>query len=99
MGIDKSVEKKIINEQKWISRHVCINYDPNTVMKNIPMDDMVELVWGEVFQTLKDNNELRIEAILWCGENCKGLIYANRFSGRFEFELEKDVVAFKLRWI
>ncbi len=99
MTIDKPAEKRIIKEQKWISRHVCINYDPNAVMKNIPMDDMVELVWGEVFQNLKDSNELRIEAIIWCEENCEGLIYANRFSGRFEFELEKDVVAFKLRWL
>jgi len=95
MVIDKPVEKKIINEQKWISRHVCINYNRNTIM----MDDMVELVWGDVFENLKDNNELRIEAILWCEENCEGLVYANRFSGRFEFELEKDVVAFKLRWM
>jgi len=95
MVIDKPVEKKIINEQKWISRHVCINYNRNTIM----MDDMVELVWSSVFETLKDNNELRIEAILWCRENCKGLVYANRFSGRFEFELENDAVAFKLRWM
>jgi len=95
MVIDKPVEKKIINEQKWISRHVCINYNRNIIM----MDDMVELVWGDVFENLKDNNELRIEAILWCEENCEGLVYANRFSGRFEFELEKDVVAFKLRWM
>jgi len=99
MTIDKPAEKKIINEQKWISRHVCINYDPNAVMKNISMDDMVELVWGDVFETLKDNNELRIEAIVWCAENCKGLVYANRFSGRFEFELEFDAAAFKLRWL
>lgn len=96
MVIDKKpIEKKIINEQKWISRHVCINYNRNTIM----MDDMIELVWGDVFENLKDNNELRIEAILWCEENCEGLVYANRFSGRFEFELEKDVVAFKLRWM
>lgn len=103
---DKPVETKIIASQQWISRHVCVNYDPDSPLDGqTDFDDMVELVWEGVFKDLidgnisNDSNTLHVEAILWCEENCKGLVYANRFSGRFKFELIEDAMAFKLRWI
>ncbi len=103
MGINKTTEIKIINSCQWISRHVCINYDPNSPLdEQSNFDDMVELVWEGKFKNLVDliHNEssLHAEAILWCKENCEGLVYANRFSGSFKFEINEDAMAFKLRW-
>lgn len=100
---DKPVETKIISSRQWISRHVCINYDPNNPLDGqSDFDDMAELVWEGKFEELiafgHGDSILHTEAILWCEENCKGLVYANRFSGTFKFELEEDAMAFKLRW-
>lgn len=100
MGInDKPTEKKIINGHQWISRHICLNYDPNSpLVGQSDFDDMVELVWEGTFKELTDNIDLHVEAILWCEENCKGLVYNTRYLGKFKFELIEDAMAFKLRW-
>ncbi len=44
------------------------------------------------------------EMIIWCKENCVGDFRGGRYtladmSGEFDFELEDDAMAFKLRWI
>ncbi len=37
----------------------------------------------------------------WCKENCDGLVVSDilQFVTRWEFELDTDAMAFKLRWI
>ncbi len=85
-------------ENYWISRHACLNYDENEIIGAGPMDDMVEMVCREEHKDMAHNVTLFDEAVLWCKENCEGLIYANLLSGKFDFEIEADAFAFKMRW-
>ena len=92
-------ETRMYDEHFWVSRHSCINYDENEIVGDEPMDDMVEMICREKFKNLIRTDELFIEVVLWCEENCEGLISANPFSEKFDFELEEDAVAFKLIWV
>ncbi len=80
-------------EQLWISRHGCINYNPDEEVD----DDMVEMIWWGKFDYLKIIASVD-KLTEWCEDNCEGLIYFNYHSYSFKFELEEDVMAFRLRW-
>ncbi len=84
---------EIVEEHSYISRAICINY-----IKGPDEEKMVEMVWWGKFDHLKNDTPPE-EIIKWCQENCNGLIYFNYQSYSAKFELEEDVMAFKLRWM
>lgn len=93
-------EIKIYNEQFYVSRNACLNYEEITHPLAIWRREMVEMVWWGKFPHLikndKDTNYM--DAVGWCIDNCKGLVHTNRLMGMFRFELEKDALKFKLVW-
>lgn len=91
---NKDGEIEIHEEYSYISRNACINY-----IEQVEDEDfMAQMVWWGNFGHLIDEHIEYEELKKWCEENCEGLIYINSLSYRVQFEIEEDVVAFRLRW-
>ena len=86
---------EIHEEWKYISAGVCKNFD--LLYDNDVYTTLIELKWWGTFPALKQDEEYE-KAVSWAKENSEGLFYCSRYDGRFEFELESDVMAFKLCW-
>ena len=89
----KTGEAHSWEEKRFLSRNACLNSD--LIESDPDEDNIIELQWWDEVIDI----DLFKEAVQWCRENCKFLVYGNRISGCFGFQSKEDAMAFRLRWM